>query len=168
MAASHTFRTAFRGFNREDVVRYIEYINNYYNSQLEQLRTQAQPANEDLLARLEAAEARCAELEALLAQQSVDAAEPVLVTPTEQELEAYRRAERAEREAKDRAQQIYTQAHAVLAETTLKAEAASEQFSAISQQITEQMQQYQQSVEDTRRTFQEAVSTLYAIRPEEE
>lgn len=163
MAASHTFRTAFRGFNREDVVHYIEYMNYQHNAQLEQLRSQVQPAADgDLLARLEAAEARCAELEAQLALCGAPA------NCTEEELEAYRRAERAERIAKDRAQQIYTQAHAVLADATLKAEAASEQFSSISQQISQQMAQYQQSVESTRQSFQEAVSTLYTIRPEDE
>lgn len=164
MAASHTFRTAFRGFNREDVVRYIEYMNSQHNAQLSQLRSQLQAADPDLQARLEAAEARCAELEALLAAQETSSP----ANCTDEELEAYRRAERAERMAKDRAQQIYTQAHAVLAEVTLKAEAASEQFAAISQQISGQMQQYQHSVDNTRLTLQEAVSTLYAIRPEEE
>ena len=160
MAAGHTFRTAFRGFNREDVVRYIEYMNNQHRSQMEQLRAQAQPVNEDLQARLAAAEARCAELEAALAQYQQ-------LAPANDELEAYRRAERAERMATDRAQQIYTQAHAVLADVTLQAEAASEQFAAISQQIGDQMAQYQQSVENTRQTFQEAVAALYSIRPAE-
>ena len=161
MAASHTFRTAFRGFNREDVVRYIEFMNNQHRIQLEQLRNQVQATDPGLQARLEAAEARCAELEALLATQAPAANEDT-------ELEAYRRAEKAERLAKDRAQQIYTQAHAVLADVTLKAEAASQQFAAISQQISGQMQAYQQSVDSTRLVLQDAVSTLYAIRPEEE
>ena len=165
MAAPHTFRTAFRGFNREDVVRYIEYINNQHKAQIEQLRSQAQPVNEDLQARLEAAEARCAELEAALAQCQQQ--EQSVVNRTEDELEAYRRAERAERMASDRAQQIYTKAHAVLADVTLQAEAASEQFAAISQQIGDQMDQYRQSVDHTRQTFQEAVAALYSIRPEE-
>lgn len=161
MAASHTFRTAFRGFNREDVVRYIEFMNNQHRIQLEQLRNQVQATDPGLQARLEAAEARCAELEALLAAQVPAANEDT-------ELEAYRRAEKAERLANDRAQQIYTQAHAVLADVTLKTEAASQQFAAISQQISDQMQAYQQSVDSTRLVLQDAVSTLYAIRPEEE
>lgn len=159
MAASHHFRTAFRGFNREDVVNYIQYLNNQHASQIEQLRSQS--SDTDLQAQLDAAQARIAELEAQLAQQ-----EPANCTG--EELEAYRRAERTERVARDRAQQIYTQAHAVLADVTLKAEAASEQFSAISQQIGQQMSEYQKSVETTRQTFQEAVSTLYAIHPDDE
>lgn len=167
MASVHHFRSAFNGFNREDVVHYIEYLNNQHNTKLEQLNAQlqaaqAQPKDSDLLTRLEAAEARCAQLEAQLAQ------EPKQVTSAEEELEAYRRAERTERIARERAQQIYTQANAVLADVTVKAETACNQISAIAEQVNAQLQQYQQSIGDTKDAFQEAVATLYAIRPEEE
>ena len=37
MSAPQNFRTAFNGFNREDVVRYLEYINNKHNSLVNQL-----------------------------------------------------------------------------------------------------------------------------------
>ena len=158
MANAHHFRTAFRGFNREDVVNYIQYLNNQHAAQLAQL--QGQSGDAELQEQLAAAQSRIAELEAQLEQQAP-------ANCTDEELEAYRRAERTERVARDRAQQIYTQAHAVLADVTLKAEAASEQFSAISQQIGQQMSAYQQSVETTRQTFQEAVATLYAIHADE-
>ena len=166
MASVHHFRSALRGFNREDVVKYIEYMNNQHKSQLEKLNeqlqaAQAQSADPDLVARLEAAEARCAQLEAQLGN------EPAPVTCSEQELEAYRRAERTERLARDRAQQIYTQANAVLADVTAKAESASGQISAIAEEVTAQLQQYQQSIGATKDAFQEAVATLYTIRPEE-
>lgn len=166
MASVHHFRTAFRGFNREDVVQYIEYMNNQHNAKIEKLNeqlqaAQAQSADPDLLARLEAAETRCAQLEAQLGNQSAP------VTTSEQELEAYRRAERTERLARERAQQIYTQANAVLADVTVKAESASNQISAIADNVTAQLQQYQQSIGATKDAFQEAVATLYTIRPEE-
>ena len=166
MASVHHFRSAFNGFNREDVVHYIEYMNNQHNAKLEHLNTQlreaqAQPKDSELLSRLEAAEARCAQLEAQLAAQTTP------FTPAEEELEAYRRAERAERLAQERAQQIYTQANAVLADVTVKAEAASDQISTIAQQVSAQMEQYQQSINNTKDAFEEAVATLYAIRPEE-
>ena len=59
--ASMQFRTAFRGFNREDVVHYIEYLNNQHNAVVEQLNNQLQntpkagSANEELQAQLTAA-----------------------------------------------------------------------------------------------------------------
>jgi aryl-alcohol dehydrogenase-like predicted oxidoreductase len=77
------------------------------------------------------------------------------------ELEAYRRAERAERLARDRAAQIYEQANAALADATLKVEAISDGMNTISQQVTAQIQQAKQDM-------QEAVASLYAIRPTEE
>ena len=167
MAGIHNFRTAFRGFHRKDVVDYIEYMNNQHNAQVEQLNNQLQealsrPSDSELQAKLDEALARIAELEA--AQSS----EPAPVNCTEQELEAYRRAERAERQAKERAQQIYEQANAVLADATQKAEAASAHIGQIADQVTEQLREYQQSVQETKHTFQEAVGTLHAIATEEE
>lgn len=172
MSELKNFRSAFRGFNRQDVVNYIEYINNSHNAQVEQLNNQlqaalAQPSDEELKARLEAAEARIAELEATLAEQD----RAVLsdgASCTEQELEAYRRAERVERMAKERAEQIYAQANGVLADATLKAESASAHIGAIADQVSNQLKEYQDSVLETKATFQEAVATLYAIKPQAE
>lgn len=166
-----SFRSAFRGFNRQDVVSYIEYMNNKHNSQLEQLNNQlqvalSQPRDEELKAQLEAAQARIAELEEALTEQD-RAVVSDGASCTEQELEAYRRAERTERVAKERAEQIYAQANGVLAEATLKAESASAHIGAIADQVSAQLKEYQDSVLSTKATFQEAVATLYAIRPEE-
>ena len=167
MAGIQHFRSAFHGFNREDVVHYIEYLNNQHKSQLEQLNTQLQTAleksasvnSEELQAQLDAALAKCEALEQALAQQ--DQETPAAVSCTDEELEAYRRAERTERLAKERAQQIFTQANAVLAEATLKAETAANQIGAVTDQLSVQLQQ-------TKESFQDAVATLYAIRPEAE
>lgn len=172
MSELKNFRSAFRGFNRQDVVNYIEYINNTHNAQVEQLNNQlqaalARPTDEEMKAKLEAAEARIAELEETLAQQD----RAVLsdgASCTEQELEAYRRAERVERVAKERAEQIYAQANGVLAEATLKAESASARIGAIADQVSNQLKEYQDSVLETKATFQEAVATLYAIKPQVE
>ena len=163
MAAIQNFRSAIGGFNREDVVRYIEYMNNKHSSELEQLKSQLQAAQEELakadntelLAKLEAAEARCAELEAQLAQ---GASAPI---PQDNELETYRRAERAERLARERASQIYAQANAALADVTVKVEAISDNMGNLYQQFEDKMQ-------EGKKQLQDAVASLYAIRPEEE
>ena len=171
MSGIQNFRSAFRGFNRQDVVSYIEYMNNKHNSQIEQLNNQlqvalAQPKDEELQAQLEAAQARIAELEEALAQQD-RAVVSDGASCTEQELEAYRRAERTERLAKERAEQIYAHANGVLAEANFKAESASAHIGAIADQVSAQLKEYQDSVMETKATFQEAVATLYAIRPNE-
>ena len=186
MAGVHTFRTAMRGFNREDVVQYIEYINNKHNTEREQLNTQLQLAreelakaqdNSDLLAQLEAANARCAELEAKVselesemdeltsAQPEEAPAEPaapeVPAKTAEDELEVYRRAERAERLARDRAAQIYTKANAILADVTVTVESVSDEITTLTSQLSAQ-------AEAAKAQLQEAVASMYAIRPEQE
>ena len=156
------FRTAINGFNKQDVVRYIEYLNNQHNAQIAQLNNQLKnaqtPADDRLQAKLDAALARCAELEAQLAK--------VPAAPSGKELETYRRAEEAERLARERAQQIYTQANAILADTTAKAEAASARIAELAQQATTQMQAYQEAIAGSQTLFQEAVDALCAVKPE--
>ena len=71
MAAVKQFRSAFNGFNREDVVRYIELLNNQHANAIAQLTSQlqtaqAQAADPALQEKLSAAETRCAQLEAEL------------------------------------------------------------------------------------------------------
>ena len=160
--AVQNFRSAFYGFNREDVVRYIEYLNNQHKNQLDQLHNQLQaakaaPASTELQTQLTAALEKCAQLESQLST----------ATTTEQELEAYRRAERAERIAQERAQQIRTQANAVLADATVKAEAASQQIAELADQANQQLMAYQAAVTDTQNLFQDVVASLSAIKPEE-
>ena len=154
MAGIQNFRIAVRGFNRKDVVDYIEYINNKHNAQVEQLNNQLQEAlskscDEDLQEKLRVAEARIQELEAAAGAQ------PAVANCTEQELEAYRRAESAERQAKERARQICDQANSVLAEVTAKAQAACAQVSAVADQMHE-----------AKATIENAVATLSETHPE--
>ena len=40
MAASQNFRSAFNGFNREDVVHYIEYLNAKHTAEVNQLQSE--------------------------------------------------------------------------------------------------------------------------------
>lgn len=167
MAANHQFRSQLNGFNRQDVVNYIEFLNNQHNAQIQQLNNQLQlmqgtQAGADLQAQLDAALARCAQLEQQLAEGG---AAP---NCSEQELEAYRRAEKAERQAQTRAHQIYTQASAALADATAKAEVAAQRISAISEEAVAQLKICQASVLETKEDFRQAVDALYAVAPEEE
>ena len=164
MSAIKSFRSAFNGFNREDVVHYIEYMNNKHNAEIEQLNTQLQTAKEELakvdntelIAKLEAAEARIAELEAQLAEGAQAAA-----VVAGDELETYRRAERAERLARDRAALIYAQANAALADATVKVEAISDDMNDLAEQFSAKLLEGKNQLQD-------AVASLYAIRPENE
>ena len=118
MEQPNQFRSSFNGFNREDVVRYMEFINNKHASQVAQLTNELEylRGKQDTLdagrvsqlekdlsaaqAENDALKQRIAELEKQLAGR------PEAPAPNQSELEAYRRAERVERTAKERAQQM--------------------------------------------------------------
>lgn len=68
MAIPQNFRSALGGFNREDVVQYLEYMNSRHQQELNQLNTEleelrSRPQNPDLSAELTEAQQRCAALE---------------------------------------------------------------------------------------------------------
>ena len=71
MAATQNFRSAFNGFNREDVVHYLEYLNTKHTNQVNQLTAENEtlraklaglpdPENQKLL--IESLEEKCSEL----------------------------------------------------------------------------------------------------------
>ena len=174
MAVIQNFRGAVGGFNREDVVRYIEYINNKHASQVNQLNTEMQVLQEelaqlraqgDLAAQLEEANARIAQLEqerdALSAQVEQLADRP----QTDSELEAYRRAERAERIAADRVELLYQQANGALADATSKADDTAAQVGELTDSLMVQLQKLQNVLSTGGNSMRDAAAALFAIRP---
>ena len=166
MTAPQRFCFSFNGFNKEDVVNYIEYLNNRYTAQLDQLKNQLQETQGSvsadvvagLQAQLDAALLRCAELE-----EKVNATQDV---PVSRELEAYRRAEEAERKAHERAQAIYAHAQSTMDDVSAMAEAAAEEFNQVAERTSLQLKEYQDSIFTTVNNFKTAVSTLNTIKPE--
>ena len=189
MSVQH-FRSALGGFNREDVVHYIEFMNNQYKSQIDQLNNQLKEArermpDEDMATRLAEAEARCEELMSRCAALEQDlAAEREKTESLEQEvqeaktaaaaqshaeeLEAYRRAERVERLAAERSQQVYDKANGVIADASCKVEEAAAHIGAAAGQMQQYLQSYMVSVDQAKEILQQAKSSLQAIRPEEQ
>jgi len=183
MAATNHFRRALNGFHREDVVHYIEYINAKHASQINQLESQIAELNRQLEERSaeEAASweekynallAQQEEQTALLAQKDARIAElssacqAAVPTIAQEELEAYRRAERAERIAKERAEQIYQQATGTLAEATTQVDRAACQIGAIIQQVNTHLAELQTAVDDSKASLQDATAIMNAIRPD--
>ena len=186
-----TFRSSFNGFNREDVVRYLEYINakhaaelNQLRSELEFLRSKETPApvetvcdNSELVeqqaARIRELFDRCKEQEETIADltarlENVQVTEASPITCPEQELEAYRRAERAERVARERAEVVYHQANAVLSDATAKVDEAAALIGSMADQLSGQLSAFQSAVTGSKQALCDAAATLYAIRPEAE
>ena len=48
MSTNLNFRSALNGFNREDVVNYIEFLTNRHVSDLSQMKAQLDAANEEI------------------------------------------------------------------------------------------------------------------------
>ena len=189
MAAPQNFRSAFNGFNKEDVVHYLEYINSKHNTELNQLTAEneelrahlsRQPVDgllEELQQRcalleqqLAEAQAKCADLESQLGQQEevvvVEKPQAVVTSPTiSEELEAYRRAERIEREARERAELVYFQANGVLSEATAKVDSVSADITEMADQVMTQLTQLQVSVSKSKQALQDASSIMSTIRP---
>ena len=196
MAASYNFRSAFNGFNREDVVHYIEYINSKHTTQVNQLRSdlsasqqenaalKAQPQqNPELEAQITELQAKIAQLEeevlnaqiaksdletqlaAVIQQRDAAITEQAQVQRrNEEELEAYRRAERMERQAKERTEAMYQKANGVLADATAKVDDASAQLSGIADQVAAQLAVLQQAVTGSKAALKDAAATLYPLR----
>ena len=187
MSAQMNFRSSLNGFNREDVVHYIEYLNtkhsaeiNQLNSELDYLRKQAQTsaapsADQDetiaqQAARIRELYDRCAQLEQELeaAKAEKEAAVPE-VTPVkscaEEELEAYRRAERAERYARERAELLCRQANGALADATVKVDDAAQQVSEMTDRVIAQLTDLQSAIIGSKQALRDAAATMYTIRP---
>lgn len=188
MAAFQNFRSALNGFNREDVVRYIEYTNNKHNSQINQFKTDiqtlqdevaalsAKPAQDpEMAAQLEEALAARAALEQELesvraelsaAKEALNCVKAVADRPkTDSELEAYRRAERAERVAGERVAQLYDQANGALADATVRTDEAATQISEAADRVAAQLVELQAALVQGKNTMKDAAAAMYAIRP---
>lgn len=184
MASAQNFRSALGGFNREDVVHYIEYLNSKHTNALNQLKSENQTLADELdalrakpdlteeCAQLQAdneqLRAQIADLVAKIEELNQQLEEAQQFTPlADEELEAYRRAEKAERTARERARQIYCQATGALADATTQVDDAADHFKILSQRITEQLSELQATVERSKNALQGAAATMYTIRPAE-
>ena len=85
----------------------------------------------------------------------------------EAELSAYRRAERVERQARERAVQISQQANGVLVDASTKIDEATACFTAAADQVMQQIQHLQTAVHDSKLILQDASLCLCTIAPDE-
>ena len=184
MDAPQSFRSAFNGFNRQDVVHYLEYINTKHQTQVNELTAEA----DDLRRQLEDLQAKTtqgAELEAQLAAMTEE--RDALHTQLEQmqaavvvqeprpemdggsqvadELDSYRRAQQVERSARERAELVYHQANGVLNEAIAKVDTATAEITAKTDEAMSQLTQLQMAVSTSKQALQDAASLMNTIRP---
>ena len=207
MAEQQLFRTAFNGFNRDDVVQYIEELNARHAAEVNQLNADLQylqekldaleavcPENDapmrgepmtdnsDLVADLEAKLAE-AEEAAKTAKAQLDAQkaenlrlqvllDAALARQNEAhnnaELDTYRRAERVERDARNRARMVSDKANAALSDATNKVDDTAIQISELTDAAMQQLKQLQLAISGSKQILRDTATVLYSIRPEDE
>ena len=182
------FRSSFNGFNREDVVRYMEYVYNKHSAQVAQLTNELESLRSkqvtmdssqsaDLEKQLAAAlrenddlKHRIAALEHSLQEANAANAQPVVVpqlpTTTESELEAYRRAERVERVAKERARLVSQQTAQALVTVSSRLDETAEQLMSVNTQLMQQLEQVQTAVANGRQAVQDAAAAAEHLNDE--
>ena len=178
MSTNLNFRSALNGFNREDVVNYIEFLTNRHVSDLSQMKAQLDAANEEIerlktqpvpaedTEALSQAKARITELEAQVA--TLNGREPALSENAQAELEAYRRAERTERAARQRAAPLCRQANAILADATAKVEEAGSRMEETLGSVSTQLSALQTAILQGKSALRDAATELYALTPDDE
>lgn len=185
MADISKFRSALGGFNREDVVNYIESMSLEQQKQLRKLQEENEKlrseknalaellaaANSDL-STLREQDAALSEQVELLAQQAAELAEQVKAEPEEApeetseaaepvdyaslELEAYRRAEQTERNAAVRADKIYRQLTGLCEHARERYSDAGDEIAALSADLTANLGRLQETLAELRLVFDEA------------
>lgn len=218
MSEPLNFRSAFNGFNREDVVYYIEYLNANHDNQIKQLRAELAamqketlpPADkcqdnavsemqeqfaqqEAVLTALNAEKddliARCAQLEATLASLTAEnkalsdkaanleaqiaagcngtpSIKPQLSSYMEEELAAYRRAERVERLANQRANAIYRKLRTALQETAAQTDEAAATLESVTGQFSAQFDVLRTYLSDSKACLEQSLGSLDDIFPD--
>ena len=187
------FRSAFNGFNREDVVHYIEYLNSKHSADLTQLNSELDylrnrqvelpapaPEQEEIIAqqaaRIRELFDRCTaleqELEAvkeekarLSAQLETAQQQTITKSRADDELETYRRAERMERYARERAEQLYRQANGVLSDATAQVDDAAGHVAEVADRVIAQLTELQEALAGSKQTMRDAAASMYTIRP---
>ena len=211
MNEPQTFRSAFNGFHREDVVNHIAYMTNKHETVANQLRSENETLRtelEELRARLDEDDTqrgRVPELEQALSEQEaeltgvreeLETANQLLNEQAEQiaalkeqleeareaaakapkleksanhwdELRAYRRAETAERQAKERVNDLYDGATAALRGAGDTLGTANATFEELAEKFRADLVALMENIETGRNALGTAADTLDALRPEE-
>ena len=211
MTEPQTFRSAFNGFHREDVVNHIAFMTNKHETQVKELRSENDALRtelEELRDRMDndtAAQDRADELQRELEEKAseldavreeLEAANQLLNEQAEQlaalreelqeakeaaakpaaieksanhwdELRAYRRAETAERQAKERVNDLYTSANTALRGAGATLGDTNAAFEQLAEKFRADLVELMDAVENGRNALNTAADTLDGLRPEE-
>ena len=211
MNEPQTFRSAFNGFHREDVVNHIAYMTTKHEAAVKELRSENDALRtelEELRDRMEddtAAQDRADELqrdleakasELTAAREELEAANQLLNEQAEQlaalreeleeareaaarpaaieksanhwdELRAYRRAETAERQAKERVNDLYDCANAALRGAGATLGDTNAAFETLAEKFRADLVELMEAIDNGKTALHTAADTLDSLRPEE-
>ena len=211
MNEPQTFRSAFNGFHREDVVNHIAYMTTKHEAAVKELRSENDALRtelEELRDRMEddtAAQDRADELqrdleakasELTAAREELEAANQLLNEQAEQlaalreeleeareaaarpaaieksanhwdELRAYRRAETAERQAKERVNDLYDCANAALRGAGATLGDTNAAFEQLAEKFRADLVELMEAIDNGKTALHTAADTLDSLRPEE-
>lgn len=162
MADDYRFRTAVGGFHKGDVSAYIAAIASKHKaelSKLEQALTAAEQENAQLRQQLAAAEAAQLEVPTVEAEALPCTSEHI----TELELDAYRRAEAAERLAYQRAKRLYEDMQDICSDSTTRLHDVSAASQEAIDTIHNAIHKLTDSLESTQNTAKQAAEFLDAM-----
>lgn len=181
---NHNFRTALHGFQRDDVVQFIEAKTLEHEKELRQkndeisrLRAQLNEANQKLDAQMVenrrlqtvAEEAPVQPKTALDAPMAPIATEPNPdVKLKEMELAAYRRAEMVERHARERADEAIRRLQTVAAQSNAQIAAANQAVNAMLETICNDVRQFEQVLHDACGVIQQASECFGTVERSEQ
>ena len=178
------FRTAFHGFNREDVVRFLETATARHTAEVNQLRDEiarlegdlsllrmrsGDGASQEELEALQAENARLkAQVEELETQLTEPAATPIRDETSwkDEELAAYRRAETVERQARNRAAQMYHRVNGLIADLAARMDGSKAEMTAAAEALGQALDQLQLALDGGQSILTEGTATLRALELE--
>ncbi len=211
MNEPQTFRSAFNGFHREDVVNHIAYMTTKHETMTAQLRSENEALRTELAELREklsggtAEQDRIPELEQTIAEQEAElsnlreeldtanqllneqaeqmsalreeleeAKEAAAKTPTLEksanhwdELRAYRRAETAERQARERVNHLYDNANTALRSAGSTLGSTNAAFEQLAEKFRADLVALMEAIETGKNALISAADTLDGLRPEE-
>ena len=83
----------------------------------------------------------------------------------EQELEAYRRAESAERRAMERVDQMFDQANGILGEIVVRLQANTEHVNEIAERVREDLEALENAAMNSKTILDDSTAMMMAIKP---
>ncbi len=186
-AGMQQFRSSLNGFNRYDVVSFIETMTNEHEREKQELKKEnsrlaadaakVQDEKSALLEQIASLEAEKAELEEvvevlqgqiveMMTEEPADDTEDTPIaepTPNEQELEAYRRAEAVERNAVQRANRLYEQMTSVCSDLNDRMTRSDDEIKVLYSDLSANLSRLQDALADMKLVFDDAPERIKAL-----